>query len=85
MARESVTRQLAALGGDAIHREGIITDNGCDILDVHNLAISNPIAIETQINQMVGTVSNGLFAQRPADLMLLGTADGVRIIYPSII
>ncbi len=81
MAREAVARQICDIGGDPIYRENVVTDNGCDILDVHTLNILNPVAVETEINQIVGVVSNGLFAQRPADVLLLGTADGVRIIY----
>lgn len=83
MAREAVARQLCELGGDPIYRDGVVTDNGCHILDVHGLKIVDAAALETQINQIVGVVSNGLFALRPADVMMLGTTDGVRVIYPS--
>ncbi len=83
MARESVKRKIESLGGSPIYREGVITDNSCDILDVHGLDISDPKSMETQLNQIVGVVTNGLFALRPADVMLLGTQDGVQIKYPS--
>lgn len=78
MARAHVARQLAKLGGKPVLREGFVTDNGNLILDVHGLAITDPKGLEAQINQIVGVVTNGLFAVRPADLLLLGTADGVR-------
>lgn len=78
MARAHVARQLAKLGGKPVLREGFLTDNGNLILDVHGLAITDPKGLEAQINQIVGVVTNGLFAVRPADLLLLGTADGVR-------
>lgn len=78
MARAHVTRELAKLGGRPILREGFVTDNGNLILDVHSLAISHPKGLEAQINQIVGVVTNGLFAIRPANVLLLGTAAGVR-------
>ncbi|GAB2180159.1 ribose-5-phosphate isomerase RpiA [Denitratisoma sp. agr-D3] len=78
MARAQVARQLAALGGRPVLREGFVTDNGGLILDVHGLAITDGAALEEHINQMVGVITNGLFAQRGADLLLLATADGVR-------
>lgn len=84
MARESVSRALCELGGDPIYREGVTTDNQCHILDVHGLSIDDAESLESDINQIVGVVSSGLFAQRKADVMLLGTADGVRIIYPDL-
>lgn len=77
MARAQVSRALAALGGKPVLREGFVTDNGNLILDVHGLAISDPVALEGQINQIVGVVCNGLFAARPADVLLLGTPNGV--------
>ncbi|MNN82557.1 Ribose-5-phosphate isomerase A [compost metagenome] len=61
-----------------MYREGVITDNGNVILDVHNLQITNPVELEAQINAIVGVVTNGLFAARPADLLLLGTSEGVK-------
>jgi ribose 5-phosphate isomerase A len=78
MARSYVARQLVALGGNPVWRENLITDNGNQILDVHNLSITDPIDLETKINQIVGVVTVGLFAHRPADLLILGTQDGVK-------
>ncbi|AYF89048.1 ribose-5-phosphate isomerase RpiA [Pseudomonas sp. JS3066] len=78
MARSHVARQLVKLGGDPVYREGVLTDNGNIILDVHNLQIDSPVKLEEQINNIVGVVTNGLFAARAADLLLLGTKDGVR-------
>jgi ribose 5-phosphate isomerase A len=78
MARAYVARQLEAIGGEARLREGYITDNGNQILDVHGLRISDPRALELQVNQWPGVVTVGLFAARGADLLLLGSAQGVR-------
>lgn len=78
MAKSYVARQLVKLGGNPILREGVITDNGNVIIDVHDLSISNPVELENSINQIVGVVSNGLFAKRGADVLLLGGSDGVR-------
>ncbi|GHT86879.1 ribose-5-phosphate isomerase A [Betaproteobacteria bacterium] len=79
MARAHVARELTRLtGGEPKLREGFITDNGNLILDVHGLAITTPAALETTLNQIVGVVTNGLFAQRGADVLLLATADGVK-------
>jgi ribose 5-phosphate isomerase A len=80
MSRAHVTRELAKLGGTPVLREGFVTDNGNLILDVHGLRISDPKGLEALINQITGVVTNGLFAVRPANLLLLGTADGVRTI-----
>ena len=80
MARAHVARELVKLGGTPVLREGFITDNGNLILDVKDLAISDPKGLETKINQITGVVTNGLFAVRPADVLLLGTAEGVRTI-----
>ena len=80
MAQSHVARELAKLGGQPRLRAGFTTDNGNVILDVHNLVIANPVELETQINQIVGVVTNGLFAQRPADVLLLGTPGGVKIL-----
>lgn len=77
MARSHVARELVKLGGDPVYREGVVTDNGNIILDVHNLRIESPTALETRINNIVGVVTNGLFALRPADRLLLGTTNGV--------
>jgi ribose 5-phosphate isomerase A len=78
MARSYVARQLVALGGQPVWRQNVTTDNGNFILDVHNLDLIDPPTRETQINQIVGVVTNGLFARRPADILLLGGTDGVR-------
>jgi ribose 5-phosphate isomerase A len=78
MARSYVARELVKLGGDPVYRQGVTTDNGNVILDVYNLKIMNPKALETQINAIVGVVTNGLFANRGADILLMGTPDGVK-------
>lgn len=77
MARSYVARELVKLGGDPVWREDFVTDNGNLILDVHNMKIQSPIAIEEKINQITGVVTNGLFAVRPADVLLVGTSNGV--------
>lgn len=78
MARSHVARQLVKLGGSPVYREGVVTDNGNVILDVYDFMIHMPRKTEEAINNIVGVVSNGLFALRPADRLLLGTASGVR-------
>ena len=78
MARSLVARELAKLGGQPVWRENFMTDNGNIILDIHNLEILEPVKMETQINQMAGVVTVGIFAHRPADILLLGSASGVR-------
>ncbi|HPT49427.1 MAG TPA: ribose-5-phosphate isomerase RpiA [Accumulibacter sp.] len=83
MALGHVTRELTALGGQPVLRTGFVTDNGNRILDVRNLRIADAAALETRINQIVGVVTNGLFARRAADICLLGTADGVRTLTAS--
>jgi len=82
MARSYVAREIVKLGGDPVYREGVVTDNGNIILDVHNLVIAEPIKLEQQLNNIVGVVTNGLFAARGADVLLLGTKDGVKTILP---
>ena len=77
MAREYVARELVRLGGQPALRAGFVTDNGNQILDVRGLRIADPRALEERINQIVGVVTNGLFALRPADVLLLGTEHGV--------
>lgn len=77
MARGYVARQMLRLGGDPAWREGFVTDNGNHVLDVRNLAIEDPVALETEINQLAGVVTVGLFARRPADVLLVGTASEV--------
>jgi ribose 5-phosphate isomerase A len=78
MASAYVSRELAKLGGKPTLRQGLITDNGNLILDVHGLAITDPVGLESRINQIPGVVTNGLFAQRGADVLLLATAEGVK-------
>ena len=78
MARSYVARQMVALGGQPKLREGFVTDNGNIILDVSGLQILNPVELETKLNNIAGVVTNGLFAQRGADVLLLGTKDGVK-------
>lgn len=77
MARGHVMRQLAALGGTPRLRDGFVTDNGNAIIDVHGMSIAEPTALERALNDIVGVVTNGLFALRGADVLLLGTPDGV--------
>ncbi|MCL2918929.1 ribose-5-phosphate isomerase RpiA [Shewanella litorisediminis] len=80
MARSYVARELVKLGGDPVYREGVVTDNGNVILDVHNMKIMEPKKLEQQINGIVGVVTNGLFAHRGADVLLVGTPDGVKTV-----
>ena len=80
MARSYVARELAKLGGQPVLRAGFTTDNGNVILDVHGLSIRNPVEMESTINQITGVVTVGLFARRGADVLLLGTPDGVKTI-----
>lgn len=82
MARSYVARELTALGGNPVLRENFVTDNGNLILDVHGLEIMEPMKLETQINQLAGVVTVGIFAHRPADLLILGTPDGPKTINP---
>ncbi|MGL5948527.1 MAG: ribose-5-phosphate isomerase RpiA [Aeromonas sp.] len=77
MARAHVARQIAALGGRPVWREGVVTDNGNHILDVHDWRIDDAKTLETQLNAIVGVVTNGLFAARGADVVLVGTPAGV--------
>jgi ribose 5-phosphate isomerase A len=78
MARSYVARELTRLGGRPVWREKVITDNGNHILDVHGLRIVEPVSLETAINQITGVVTVGLFAARPADLVILGGPGGIR-------
>ena len=80
MARSHVAREIVKLGGDPVYREGFVTDNGNIILDIHNMQIAEPNKLETQLNNIVGVVTNGLFAHRSADVLLLGTESGVETI-----
>ncbi|MEZ5471768.1 MAG: ribose-5-phosphate isomerase RpiA [Marinicella sp.] len=76
MARSFVARQMVKLGGQPIYREGFTTDNGNQIIDIHNLKILNPVDLETKINQIPGVVTNGLFAHRCADVTLIAQSNG---------
>ncbi|WP_440992879.1 ribose-5-phosphate isomerase RpiA [Cysteiniphilum litorale] len=76
MARSYVAKELIKLGGQPIYREGVITDNGNIIIDIHNLMIDNPLKLEQQINQITGVVCNGLFAVNPADILLIANDKG---------
>ncbi|KFZ28398.1 ribose 5-phosphate isomerase [Pseudidiomarina atlantica] len=80
MARSYVAREIVKLGGDPVWREGVVTDNGNWILDVHNFDILDPIHLEQQLNNIVGVVTNGLFAQRGADLAIVASANGVETV-----
>ena len=80
MARSQVARKLVALGGAPEYREGVVTDNGNIILDVHNFEILNPVEMEKELNNIAGVVTNGVFALRPADTVIVGTPDGAKII-----
>lgn len=77
MARSFVARELVKLGGDPVYRQGVVTDNGNVILDVHNLSITNPRELEQSINNIPGVVTNGIFALRGADIVLSATNNGV--------
>ncbi|MBV9914145.1 MAG: ribose-5-phosphate isomerase RpiA [Sinobacteraceae bacterium] len=77
MARTLVARELTGIGGQPVWRQGYVTDNGNHILDVHGLAIGDPVALERELDQLAGVVCVGLFALRPADVMLIGTDAGV--------
>ena len=80
MARSQVARKLVTLGGAPEYREGVVTDNGNIILDVHNFAIMNPVEMEKELNNIAGVVTNGVFALRPANTVIVGTPDGAKII-----
>ena len=83
MARSHVARELFRLGGQPVWREGVITDNHNLILDIHGMAIDDAVAMEARINQIAGVVCNGLFALRPADVLLVGTSQGVEEFTPT--
>lgn len=80
MARSYVARQMVKAGGQPIYREGFVTDNGHHIIDVHNLRIANPLELETRFNQIAGVVTVGIFANRPADVLLVGGASGIKVV-----
>ncbi|MDR9778567.1 ribose-5-phosphate isomerase A, partial [Rhizobium hidalgonense] len=79
MARSSVARKIASLGGDPVYREGVITDNGNVILDVFNLNVVNPIEMEAMLNNIAGVVTNGIFAMQGAQVALIAGDNGVRV------
>jgi ribose 5-phosphate isomerase A len=82
MARSYVARQIVKLGGDPVYREGCVTDNGNHILDVYHLSIVDPRELEQQLNQVTGVVTNGLFAVRPADYLLVASQEGIKSYKP---
>lgn len=77
MARSMIARELVKMGGSPVYRTGFVTDNGNVILDTYGLQISDPVGFEQRLNNLTGVVTNGLFAARPADILLLGTGRGV--------
>jgi ribose 5-phosphate isomerase A len=79
MAQSYVARQMVKAGGQPIWREGFVTDNSNHIIDVHNLKIANPLELETRFNQIAGVVTVGVFANRAADVLLIGAASGVKV------
>ncbi|OUR73257.1 ribose 5-phosphate isomerase A [Methylophaga sp. 41_12_T18] len=81
MARSYVAREIVKLGGQPVYRDGFVTDNSNVILDVHGWEIMEPIALEKTLNNIVGVVTNGLFAMRPADVLLLGSESGTKTVY----
>jgi len=84
MARSYVARQLVKMGGNPVYRQGFITDNGNIILDVYNLNFSEPLRLEAKLNNITGVVCHGLFAERPADLLILATEQGIKEQRPSV-
>ncbi len=82
MARSHVGRQIVKLGGDPVYRDGFVTDNGNIILDIHHLTIMQPLKLEQQLNQITGVVTNGLFAARRPDRLLVGSSEGVKTLLP---
>jgi ribose 5-phosphate isomerase A len=79
MAQSFVARKMVKMRGQPIWRENFVTDNGNHILDIHNLAISNPLEMENRINQIPGVVTVGLFAHRAADVLIVGENNGIRV------
>lgn len=80
MARSFISRELVKLGGRPVWRKDFVTDNGNDILDVHDLRIMGPATLENELNKLPGIVTVGIFANRPADVLILGTQDGARTV-----
>lgn len=83
MARGLVARALVALGGQPIYRDDVVTDNGNVILDVHDMDLTSPVEVERAINNITGVVTNGLFAERAADVLIVGTPSGIVLRTPS--
>ena len=80
MARSFIAREIVKIGGRPVYREGFVTDNGNDILDVHDLKIMEPIKLENELNSLPGIVTAGIFANRPADVLILGTPEGAKTV-----
>ena len=80
MARSFIARELVKLGGRPVYREGFVTDNGNDILDVHDLRIMEAVKLENELNKLPGIVTVGIFANRPADVLILGTPEGAKTV-----
>lgn len=80
MARSYVAREIVKLGGEPVYRDGVVTDNGNVILDVYGMQIAQPRKLEDQINALVGVVTNGLFAHRPADIVIVGSPSGINVL-----
>jgi ribose 5-phosphate isomerase A len=78
MARSFVARELVKMGGDPVYRYGVVTDNGHSILDIHHLSMDDPFMLESKINQIPGVITNGLFAHRKADRLLLSSPNGIQ-------
>lgn len=81
MARSFIARELVKIGGRPVYREGFVTDNGCDILDVHDLKIMDAVKLENELNKLPGIVTVGIFANRPADVLILGTPEGAKTVH----
>jgi ribose 5-phosphate isomerase A len=81
MARSFIARELVKMGGRPVWREGFVTDNGNDILDVHDLRIMEPVKMENELNKLPGIVTVGIFANRPADVLILGTPEGAKTVF----
>lgn len=80
MARSFIAREIVKMGGRPVYREGFVTDNGNDILDVHDLKIMQPVKLENDLNKLPGIVTVGIFANRPADVLILGTPEGAKTV-----
>ena len=80
MARSYVAREIVKLGGEPVYRDGVVTDNGNVILDVFGMQIAQPRKLEEQLNAIAGVVTNGLFAHRPADVVIVGSSSGINVL-----